>query len=100
MKIISQLPEDKVLVSLDRGELANILGEYSKFDIKKEVLDELIIEGTNISISDIYSKHRLIHGIQHSSDYNTARRKLEEMLSALTPIENKIAALSDLSPLS
>ena len=94
MKIISQMPNERVLISIKDDELANILGSYSKYDIKKDFIDQAIKTEVEIEICDIYQKHRLINSIQNSAEYETARRKLEEMLRALTPIENKIELLS------
>ena len=94
MKVIAEMPNERVLVSVTRDELANLLGEYSKFDVKKEFMDMAIKNETEIEISDIYKKHRLIYGFQTEAAYSKARHKLEEMLEALTPIENKIEKLS------
>ena len=95
MKVISEIPKGKVLVSLTRKELANLLGEYSEYDIKREVLDNLISEETDFPISRIYLKHSQINKLQKQASYDKARFKLEEMLEALTPIESFISDLSD-----
>ena len=87
------MPNERVLISIKRDELANLLGEYSKYDVKKEFIDQAIKTETEIEISDIYVKHRLINDIQNKAEYDKARRKLEEILIALTPIENKVETL-------
>ena len=96
MKIISEISNEKVLVSLTKGELANLLGEYGEHQIKYDFLQNVIKKELDINVSDIYKKHRLINSLQKESDYYKARSKLESMLKALTPIENKIEALSKL----
>jgi hypothetical protein len=95
MKVISEIPKDKVLVSLTKKELANLLGEYSEYDIKREVLDNMILQEIDFPISDIYIKHYKINQLQKQASHDKARFKLEEMLEALTPIENLISALTD-----
>ncbi|HZI26244.1 MAG TPA: hypothetical protein VFD46_14265 [Chryseolinea sp.] len=94
MKIIAQTPNERVLVSLTDNELANLLGEYSRYDVKREFMEHAIKNETEIEISDIYQKHRLIADMQKNSEYESARHQLEKLLRALTPIENKIAKLS------
>lgn len=94
MKIIAETPNERVLVSLRKDELANILGEYSKFDVKREFMETAIKNETEIDICDIYQKHRLIVDLQKQSEYEQARYKLNKLLEALTPIENKILKLS------
>ena len=94
MKIIAAMPNERILVSLKENELANLLGEYSRHNVKSEFINQAIKSETEIDISDIYDKHSLIVAIQKTSEYDTARRKLENMLEALTPIENKITAMN------
>lgn len=94
MKIISQIPGDRVLVSLKADELANILGHYSGHDLKRDFYDDVIKSELELEVSDIYKKHRLINDLQKQNNYEKARTKLETMLSALKPIEDKIAKLS------
>lgn len=93
MKIISKIPGERVLVSLKEDELSNVLGEYSRYDIKEKFYEQAIKGELEIDISDIYKKHRLIHSLQNQSDYQKARGKLEELLEALTPIESKVSEL-------
>lgn len=95
MKVISEILKDKVLVSLTKKELANLLGEYSEYDIKREVLDNMISQEIDFPISDFYMQHYRINQLQRQADYNKARFRLEEMLEALTPIENLLSDLSD-----
>lgn len=85
MKVIAELPSDKVLVELSTTELANVCGHYGTMSAGFKVKI-----GAEVDISDIYSKHKKIHSLQCSSDYDKARKKLETMLQALTPIEDKI----------
>lgn len=94
MKVIAQIPGDRVLVSLTLRELANVLGEYSQYDLKREVINELITKDTEVQISDIYDKHYLISEFQSSDKLNDAREKLEKLLRALTPIESKVSDLA------
>ena len=96
MKIISEISDEKVLVSLKKDELANLLGEYSSYKVKREFLQQVIKNETEIEISDIYKKHLLINSLQKTSDYDKARAKLQNILEALTPIESKIEQLSKL----
>ncbi len=85
MKTIAELPNDKVLVEMTKLELANICGHHSN------ISDNFKLNiGVEVKISDIYEKHRLIGALQRSQEYDKARKKLEEMLNALTPIEDKI----------
>jgi hypothetical protein len=95
MIIISELPEYKVLVTMTKDELANILGQSSKYSIEKDFIYEAIKNQTNLNASDIYNKHVLIKDIQNLSSYNTARKRLEEMLKALTPIEDQVKLLAN-----
>jgi len=95
MKIIAQTPNDRILVSLQMDELANLIGEYSKYDVKTAFINDSIKNDTEIQISDIYVKHKLIVGLQSQSEYESARAQLNKLLKALTPIENKVLALSN-----
>lgn len=87
MKIIAELPDNKVLVELTKDELANIIGHYSHYD---EGFKEKIKIGATVDVSDIYKKHRLIKSLQDSKEYDQARKKVKDILDALTPIEDKI----------
>lgn len=88
MRVIAELPNDKVLVEMSKDEFANIIGYYSKnsgsFQIKI---------GVDVDISDIYRKHNLIKSLQNTAEYDRARKKLKDILDALTPIEDKINVL-------
>ncbi len=95
MKIISILPGDRIMINVTKKEFANLLGHYSNYDVKEKDINEHIEKGSEIPIHEIYEKHRLINEIQKSNDYDKARRKLERMLEALTPIEEKIKLISD-----
>jgi len=88
MKVIAKLPDDKCLVEVTNDELANICGHYSRY--AKEFNINI---GIDINISDIYKKHDLIITLQKLRSYDTARKKLNDMLNALTPIEDKINQL-------
>lgn len=87
MKVIAEIPGDKVLVELSKDEFANVCGHYSKYSKGFDIKDTV---GEDIEISDIYHKHRQIHRIQNSHEYEKARSKLQDMLNALIPIEDKI----------
>lgn len=93
MKIISKIPTDKFLVKINKDELANLLGEPSGYRLENDKINSMIQLETEVPISTIYSKHSLIKSIQNQDNYEKARRKLTEMLNALTPIENLIAAI-------
>ena len=88
------MPNERVLISIKEDELANILGSYGKYDIKREFINQAIKTEMEIDVCDIFQKHKLINSIQNSAEYDTARSKLKDMLDALTPIENKIELLS------
>ena len=96
MEIISRVPEEKVLVMLSEDELANILGHYSKYskvsdsESFHEFLNKGIKNRLQIEVSDIYKKAEAVQRIMSSSSYDKARTKLENMLKALTPIEDKL----------
>lgn len=93
MKIISQIPGNRVLVSLKEDELANILGHYSGSKLTRDFYTDVMTKETEIDVSDIYKKHSEIVNLQNKSDYDTARRKLQDILDALTPIESKVKKL-------
>ena len=63
-------------------------------DLKNDFMNQAIKTEVEIDVCDIYRKHGLINSIQSSAEYQTARRKLKDMLEALTPIEEKIELLS------
>lgn len=88
MKVLAKIKEVDlnryVLVEMTENELANIMGEYSHYDIP---IDKLVKEGTDIQISQIYEQYNIYRNILKLADYDKARRKLEDMLKALTPIE-------------
>ena len=93
MKIISEIPSksysSEYLVKISKGELEDILGlEYDKLkyeDIKDAIKNESILE-----VGKIYSQYYNFKNHLNKSSYDTARKKLEDMLSALTPIEDLI----------
>ncbi len=93
MKIISKIPDDSFLLKVTSQELANILGFHSKYDIKDEFLKPAMSLEKDIEICDIYKDYHRITGILNSSEGETARGKLNNMLKALTPIENKMQSL-------
>lgn len=97
MKIIAETPNDRVLVSLKISELANIIGEFSQYDVKREFIDSAIKHDTEIEVSDIYAKHSLIHEMQKEEVILEARHKLTKLLKALTPIESKVSVLAGLT---
>lgn len=70
-----------------------VLGHYSSSDIPKEDRSRFIKEETELVISDIYFKHRLIHSYQNSDALQEARKKLLRMAESLLPIEEKIKSI-------
>lgn len=88
MKIIGTVGKEELLVQVTRNEIANLCGQYGThsngFDTNN------LNVGTTINISEIYRKHILINSYLNQSEYDKARKKLQEMLDALTPIENLI----------
>ena len=99
MIIIAEKPNDRVLVDLSYDELANILGEYSKYSdgIHKKV-DTLIESGIEIDVTPIYKNHELIHALLNQPKYSKARTQLAEMLKAITPMESLIETLAIHTP--
>lgn len=93
MKIISQIPVNKYLISIDKDELARVLGYYYESAIPKDFIKDVISNETDIDMSDIYKKHYIIHDLQNSDNITKARKELERMLAALTPIEDKVKSL-------
>lgn len=95
MKIISKVPTDKVMVVMTTHELANVMGNYSHYsDRQSQAVDKAIREEINLPISDIYKKHYLITSLVKQADYDRARRKLEDMVEAMTPVEDMLEKLS------
>lgn len=89
MKIIGQ-SNDGYVVKVSSVELANILGLYSNWEneFRGEVAKAIKYE-TEIPVSRIYQKYyNLKKVISANKGYDNARSKLEEMLEALTPIED------------
>ena len=95
MKIISKVPTNKVMVVMTTEELANVMGNHSEYsDNQAQAIDKAIREELDLPISNIYMKHYLITALVNQSEYDTARRKLKDMLHAITPIEDMIEKLS------
>lgn len=96
MKIISEIPTEKILVSMTKDEFANIVGFYSHYALngeRKNIINDAIKEEREINISEIFQQHQLITELQKSDNFQEARRKLNSMLKALTVIENKVVSL-------
>ncbi len=93
MKIISRIPNESYLIKVNKDELANIMGEAYGSLLKRDVIDHLIVTEIDTNISDIYKKHSLITDLQSGDSYLDARKQLEKLLRALTPIESKILDL-------
>jgi hypothetical protein len=88
MKIIGTVGKEDLLIEVTKDEIANLTGLYSTTSSDFDRND--LVVGTTINISEIYRKHILINSFLNKSDYDKARRKLQEMLDAITPIENLI----------
>lgn len=88
MKVIAKTREENskmyVIVEMTDEELANIIGRCSCYDIPS--IDRLIKEDVDIQISKIYSQYSPFCNILKDK----ARKKLEDMLEALTPIEKML----------
>jgi len=97
MKIISKLPKGNCLVTMTNVELANILGYNSQYDEQYlDIVEAFINNEKDIPISIIYKKHMDIQNILNTAHYDTARKRLTDMLNALTPIENLIKEVSEI----
>jgi len=89
MKIISRVPKEKVMVVMSEDELANILGHFSRYsDGFIKSIEAAIAAEREFDVVEAYKKHYLIKSIQERAVYDRARAKLEDMLKALTPIED------------
>ena len=89
------MPE-RFLVSLTKDELANVVGHYSKYDLKAEFVKDSIRGEIELEISDIYKKHRLIDEFQKTEAVEAARTQIQKLLRTLTPIENKVKDLAQM----
>lgn len=89
MKIIGQSNEDYI-VKVSSVELANILGLYSSWESEfREAVAKAIKNETNIPISKIYEHYYALKDvISRNVGYDNARKRLQEMLEALTPVED------------
>lgn len=98
MKIIG-LAGDNIIIEATMNEVANLVGAYSKYQIKEAGVgydyDTLFRVGTDIKISKIYEDMTAIQNIRLSKEYDSARHKLEKMLEVLTPIEDLVKQLQD-----
>lgn len=88
MKIIAEIKGNKVLVEMDKDEIANVLGVYSRYNLDKMHENWNSIMNKDLKVSDIYTKHSKIRALQNEAEYSTARAKLKELLDVLTPIED------------
>lgn len=89
MKIIGQANENYI-VSVSSVELANILGFYSNWDDGfRGAVATAIKHETDLQVSKIYEHYyNLKHVVTSNEGYDNARKRLEDMLKALTPIED------------
>ena len=92
MKIIGTVGKEDLLLQVTRNEIANLCGEYSTSS--NDFSSNNLQIGTTINVSEIYRKHTLINSFLRKSEYDTARKKLQEMLDAITPIENLIIKIA------
>ncbi len=95
MKIISQIPGNRVLVNITEQELAHLLGQPSPYDIKKDFYETAIKAGNDIEISEIYKKH--INIIHSQGKFNDVLNNLEAMKNIFTPIQDQVTILTELS---
>lgn len=93
MKVIAETTFDGLnrnyLVSVTESELANIMGYVGSYAMPIKI-PNLIKDGTDVPISDIYKHYSKFRDQLDQREYDKARTKLKEMLNALTPIEDLI----------
>lgn len=88
MKIVSEIAKDNYLLKVSKKELANILGNSSPGDLNYRFLEDAIATEKNLEVSKIYQHYDLLKSKLKENDYSKAKRKLEEMIEALTPIDS------------
>ena len=93
MKILGASNDEDYIVQLTKGELANILGFYSKYDVEFVRIAKEALKGKPIPISLIYGNYWKIKNIVESSEYSKAKSKLQEMIDAIEPIDELISKL-------
>ena len=93
MKILGASNDEDYIVQLTKGELANILGFYSKYDVEFVRIAKEALKGKPIPISLIYENYWKIKSIVESSEYSNAKSKLQEMIDAIEPIDKLISKL-------
>jgi len=94
MKIISKIAGSHFLIRVSKKELAHLMGHYGETEVKSGFIDQAVTSETEIAISDIYMKHHLLHNIQSEVPCQKARQKLQDMLDALTEVEDQVEKLS------
>lgn len=95
MKVLGASNDEDYIVQLNKSELANILGFYSKYDTTLNDILRKAVNGRELSISTVYKNYHAIKDIVDSSDYSKARTKLKQMLDALEPIEELLTKLKE-----
>lgn len=88
MKIIGK-GEHTYIIEATKDEVANLMREYSKYDIKD------LKCGTTIDIKELYSQYRDLHSTLLSKNITGARKELTRIVSLLTPIE-EVVTISNL----
>lgn len=93
MKILGASNDEDYIVQLTKGELANILGFYSKYNADFAKMVNEALKGKSIPISLVYQNYHKIKGMVESSEYHKAKSKLQEMIDAIEPIDELISEL-------
>lgn len=94
MRILSKTSKGKFLVEITERELANIVGEDYYHNVSGKI-DAAIREEKQLQISDIFDKYSVLNNTIKEKSYQDARRKLEMLISVLTPIESLLSKLND-----
>ena len=96
MKIISQMPNGKVLVTLSRNEIS-ILTDHTTmgaYDFDK-LINETITKEQEIDISQLYTKFDATHSFLRSNEVDRIRRSMTHMLKILGPIQDSLVTLDE-----
>lgn len=95
MKVLGASNDEDYIVQLTKGELANILGFYSKYDVEFAKMVSEALKGKSIPVSLVYQNYHKIKGMVKSSEYYKAKSKLQEMIDAIEPIDELIRELKE-----
>lgn len=94
MKVIGKA-EDYYIVQVHESELAPIIGCKSNYDADFRNIVNSSLKGADIKVSKIYQNYCKVKSISSSNKYDLARTKLEEMLEALTPLEELVNKMTE-----